>query len=99
MNVMQNNSGLLPTHKPLSRIIGEMSVIAVVHVSSLGMTRLDRNASAQSDRQHHAMAGTGRTNVKRLPGAEADVNALKAKHTQARAVLASRTSRWGKDRN
>jgi hypothetical protein len=55
-----NNTGLVQA-KPLSKILGEMSVVAAVHVSSLGTTRLDRTASAQSDRAHNAMMGAGRT--------------------------------------
>jgi hypothetical protein len=36
--------------------------------------------------------------VKRLPGSEAEVNGIKAKHTQARTLVLDRTTAWGKDR-
>lgn len=96
MNMMQNNSGIKA--RPLSEMIGEVAVIAAIQVSALGMTRLDRRASTQADISHGAKSGTGKVSVKRLPGAETAVDAIKAKHTQARAVLNGRTTRWGKDR-
>ena len=84
--------------KPLSKMIGEVAVIAAVQTSALGMTRLDKRASLESDHRHGAKEGTGRTNVKRLPGAEQYVDAIKAKHTAARSIVTGYTTQWGRDR-
>jgi hypothetical protein len=100
MNIQTKPVDLKSTvsHRPLSKMIGEMAVIASVQTSSLGMTRLDKQASAQSDRNHGAMLGAGKTSVKRLPGSELAVNAIKGKQTEARALIASYTTQWGRDR-
>lgn len=84
--------------KPLSEVIGEMAVVACVQATSLGMTKLDKQASEQSDAQHNAKRGTGKVNVVRLPGAELAVASLKAVQRRARLLLASYTTQWGADR-
>ena len=84
--------------KPLSLLIGEMAVIACVQTTALGMTKLDRNASAEADVAHKAKAGTGKLTVSRMPGAEAKVAGIKVVHRQARDLLISFTTQWGADR-
>ena len=101
MNVQgkkQVNPGLTKDDKPLSKIIGEVAVLASVHTSSLGMTKLDRAASKDSDHSHGARAGTAKVNVNRLPGAETAVDAIKKQHAEARLLLLQYTSQWGSDR-
>ena len=73
-------------------------MLATVNASALGLTRLDKQASAESDRAHNAMQGTGKTSVNRLPGAEAMVKEIKKCHGLARRIVAARTSQWGQDR-
>lgn len=92
------NPGLKKEEKPLSKIIGEVAVLASVRTSALGMTKLDKEASKDSDSSHAARAGTARVNVNRLPGAESAVDAIKKQHTHARNLLQSYTSQWGSDR-
>ena len=84
--------------RPLSKIIGEMSVIASVHASTPGMTRLDKQASLKSDRDHGAKEGIGKTSVTRMPGAEAPMEEIKALDRQGRKLLMSYTTQWGLDR-
>jgi hypothetical protein len=84
--------------RPLSKIIGEMAVIASVHASTPGMTRLDRQASIKSDRAHGAKEGVSKTNVSRMPGAEVPLEAIKVIDRQGRKLLLSMTTQWGLDR-
>ena len=35
------------TKQPLSKLLGEMAVLATVNASALGLTRLDKQASAE----------------------------------------------------
>jgi len=84
--------------RPLSKIIGEMAVIASVHASTPGMTRLDKAASIKSDKAHGAKEGVSKTSVTRMPGAEVPLEAIKVIDRQARKLLASMTTQWGLDR-
>lgn len=97
MNLHHKSPGLSTTQS-LSQIIGSMAVMAAVQAKSLGMTRLDKQASIESDVAHGAIRGAGKTSVNRLPGAKAAVDAIKATHSQARTLVAGWTSRWGEDR-
>jgi hypothetical protein len=100
MNVQgkQQVNSKIKNGKPLSKIIGEVAVLASIRTSSLGMSKIDRSASKDSDSSHHARAGTAKVNVNRLPGAEAAVDAIKKQHGLARQLLWQYTSQWGSDR-
>jgi hypothetical protein len=84
--------------KPLSKMIGEVAVVAVIQASVLGMQRLDRDASEDSDKAHAAKIGTAKTVVNRLPGAEKAVAKIKSVQRRARELLRDRTTAWGPDR-
>lgn len=84
--------------KPISKVIGEVAVIAVIQASVLGMQRLDRDASEDSDKAHAAKIGTAKTVVNRLPGAEKQVAKIKSIQRKARELLRDRTTAWGPDR-
>src|SRR5262245_3511204 len=84
--------------KPLSKMIGEVAVIAAIQASVLGMQRLDRDASEDSDKAHLAKIGTAKTVVTRLPGAEKAVAKIKSVQRKARELLRDRTTAWGFDR-
>jgi hypothetical protein len=85
-------------NRPLSKVISELAVIAAVNTSALGMSKLDKNASKDSDHAHSARQGTAKVNVNRLPGAEGQVDNIKRYHTRARLLLRSFTTAWGVDR-
>lgn len=100
MNVQGNqqvNPGL--NGKPLSKVIGEVAVLASVKTSTLGMSRVDKRASVESDQAHGATSGASKVNVKRLPGAEDAVDLIKKQHTKARVLVDKYTTQWGDDRH
>jgi hypothetical protein len=89
---------MLPKHQKLGKILSELAVMAYVNASALGMSKLDRTASFESDVHHDAKQGISRVNVTTLPGAEPHINAIKAKQRQARQLLVYYTTPWGGDR-
>lgn len=97
MNVV-TKVNLKSTDRPLSKIIGEVAVLASIRTSALGMSKLDRTASKDSDAAHNARAGAAKVNVNRLPGAEGVVDAIKKQQSQGRLCLFQYTSQWGSDR-
>src|SRR5262245_27225716 len=82
----------------LGSLISQVAVVGQVNASALGMTKLDRDASRDSDSSHNALEGTAKVNVIRLPGAEAPVNAIKAKQREGRQCMIHYTTQWGTDR-
>lgn len=84
--------------KPLSKVVGELAVIACVKTTALGMTKLDKQASTDSDHAHAAKTGAAKVNVSRLPGIEDVVADIKKVHRDARAALDGYTTQWGDDR-
>lgn len=84
--------------KPLSKMIGEVAVIATIQASVLGLERLDREASEDSDKAHLAQIGAGKTVVNRLAGAESKVRAIKSVQRKCRELLKKYTTAWGPDR-
>lgn len=84
--------------KPLSKVVGELAVLACIKTSALGMTKLDKQASTESDQAHGAKTGAGKLNVSRLPGVEDVVSDIKKEHRQARLALDAYTTAWGDDR-
>src|SRR4029077_1354222 len=97
MEVQMNVNSQI-NQKPLSKLLGEMSVLAVVQASCLGLTKLDREASRDSDQAHGAKLDTSKVNVNRMPGAEKAIRPIRSCQTSARNVVNSYTTRWGVDR-
>jgi hypothetical protein len=89
---------MIANTKPLSKLLGEVAVLAKVNVSCLGLSRLDKQASSESDANHNAKQGAGKVSVHRLPGSEDPIANIKAKHTAGRALCAGMTTQWGTDR-
>ena len=81
--------------KPLSKVVGELAVLSRIRSSSLGMSRLDRQASLDSDAAHQAKRGAAKTNVSRMPGCESVVDDIKKDHRLARDMLIGYTTQWG----
>lgn len=86
------------TSIPIADLLPQVAVIAQVRATSLGLTRLDRDASRESDINHLATEGIGKVNVLTLPGAKPAVDALKAKQREARVKLFYYSTQWGEDR-
>jgi hypothetical protein len=84
--------------QPLSKMIGQVAVIATIQASVLGLERLDREASEDSDKAHNAKIGAAKTVVNRLVGAETKVRSIKSWQRKARELLKSYTTAWGPDR-
>jgi len=86
----------MTTTKPrLSAMLGQVATIAKVSSSSLGLRRLDKQASKESDRAHNALSGTGKTTVSRLAGAEHRVQEINDIANAVTAGLESMTTKWG----
>ena len=88
----------LTNAKPLSKMIGELAVVACIQTTALGMSKLDKQASSEADQAHAAKQGAGKLNVSRMPGCEEPVAEIKKVHRDARDMLISKTTQWGPDR-
>jgi hypothetical protein len=82
----------------LSALLSQVATIATVKTSSLGLTRLDKDASAASDRNHNAKHGTSKVGVSRLSGAEDRVKEINSKASETREELRAITTAWNDDR-
>ena len=79
----------------LSAILSQVATVAVVRTSALGMTRTDKNASAESERDHGALRGSAKVGVSRLAGAEQRVKDIRSVQNEAREALTDNTTAWG----
>lgn len=87
---------MMTTNKPrLSAMLGQVATIAKVSSSSLGLRRLDKQASKESDRAHNAIAGAGKTTVSRLAGAEHRIQEINDIANAVSAGLDAMTTKWG----
>src|SRR5262245_14792723 len=82
----------------LSSMLGQVAMVIKLKSSSLGLNRLDREASKQSDDNHNALRGTGKTYVSRLAGAEHQVKAIAAQAAAAGKRLAELTTDYNGER-
>jgi hypothetical protein len=85
----------MPSKPRLSAMLGQVATIARISKTSLGLRRLDKKASAQSDMAHNARQGTGKTTVSRLSGAEDRIKEINDIANEASAGLEAMTMRWG----
>ena len=84
------------TNQNLSTLLAQVSSIAVFKTTSLGLTRLDKDASRESDRTHGAKDGTVRANVYRLtPIGTARVKDISSCANEVKAQLYGMTTTWG----
>jgi hypothetical protein len=83
------------TPKSMSELISQVATVAVVKTTTVGLSRIDKNASTDADRNHNARSGTGKVSVSRLAGAEDRIKAIKAVQAQARECLFAMTTAWG----
>lgn len=79
----------------ISALLSQVATVAAVKASALGLTRTDKQASAESERDHNAMRGIARVAVSRLAGAETRIKEIRSIQAQARDVLGSHTTAWG----
>jgi hypothetical protein len=79
----------------LSAMLGQVATVARVTTSSLGLRRLDKQASKQSDRAHNAKEGTGKTFASRMAGAEERIKEVTDLGRLAQAELKAMTTVWG----
>ena len=79
----------------LSDALQNACMIVTVNTSALGLTRLDKRASAESDDAHNAVRGAARVIVSRLPGVESDHRDLIAVQNDTRAFTYGCTAPWG----
>ena len=93
MNVNPNAQAAAPQR--LSALLSQVAVIVSVSTSSLGMRRIDKEASSQSDRAHNAKEGAGKTSVSRLAGAEDRIKEINQAKTACVDVVKKWTSKWG----
>lgn len=79
----------------LSTLLSQVSTIGSIKAKALGLSRLDKDATRKSERDHNAKEGVARLNVSRLAGAEDKVKNIVSKHNEARVLLAENTTAWG----
>lgn len=86
------------TTKPrLSAMLAQVAFIAKVSKTSLGLRRLDKQASKQADLAHNAIAGAGKVSVSRLAGAEYRIKEINDVGNECGQDLEGMTTRWGPD--
>jgi len=86
----------MQSNKPrLSAMLGQVASIASVRATSLGITRLDKEASKEADRMHNAKPGTGKVRASRIAGAEHRVGEMADIATECRNKLNEMTTAWG----
>lgn len=86
------------SNENLSTLLAQVSTVASVRASTLGMSRLDKDASKQAERAHNAQSGIAKVNVSRLAGAEDRIKAIKQLQTRGREALIDTTTAWGERR-
>lgn len=83
----------------LSAMLGQVASIATIKSTALGLSRLDKQASRESDRNHNAVQGASKVGVSRLPGeGEERVKLIGKCVTAIKEELFSRTTDWNGDR-
>ena len=90
---MDNNPQ--PQPQRMSELLSQVATIASVRTTALGLTRTDKSASYDTERDHHALPGIARVSVSRLAGAEQKVRDIRAAQVQARECLNRLTTAWG----
>ena len=84
-----------PQQQRLSAILSQVATVAVIKTTALGLSRTDKQASAESERDHNALRGSAKVSVSRLAGAENRVKDIRAVQNEARAALTDNTTAWG----
>jgi hypothetical protein len=89
----------MPAYDPktlLSDTIRNAAVLFRLNTTAPGKTRLDKDASQQSDRQHNAVVGASSAQIKRLPGSAGRYDdKLRKLQSAARNAANEMTSPWG----
>ncbi len=89
------NQHIPNTSAMISNALREVSMIAEVKTTALGLTRTDKRASAQSATAHRAHQGAARVSVNRLAGADDLHKDITALQEAMRVNLAAYTTAWG----
>lgn len=82
-------------HQSMSALLSQVATIVSVSSTSLGMTRKDKTAGLDSERQHQAKHGIASVNVSRLAGAEDRIKGIRQQVTAAREAVTDTTTAWG----
>lgn len=82
----------------ISTLLAQVSTVASVKATALGMSRIDKDASQAAERDHNAMRGVAKVSVSRLAGAEERIKDIRSIQGEARELLADMTTAWGERR-
>lgn len=82
----------------ISSLLAKVSTITSVRTSSLGLSRIDKSASKETEMRHNSMSGIAKVNVSRLAGAEDRVKEIVSIQKEGREVLNAMTTAWGERR-
>ena len=94
---MNNVAHIHTQPQRMSQLLGQVATIAKISKTSLGLRRLDKQASQRSDQMHNALSGTGKTTASRLAGAEHRIQYINDIANEIVAGLKRMTTRWGND--
>lgn len=82
----------------LSALLAQVATIITVKTSSLGINRIDKEASKTADLQHNAKSGTGKVLASRLAGSEHRVKEINAKGMELKEAAYAMSTDWNGDR-
>lgn len=82
----------------ISAILSQVATVCMVNSTTLGVTRVDKAASAESERAHNARSGISKVSVHRLAGAEDRIKEIKDVIREARDLVINNTTPWGERR-
>ena len=82
----------------LSALLAQVATIVTIKTTSIGMNRLDKEASKQADRQHNAKDGTGKTYASRLAGYKHRVDEIAAKAAELKTACYEKSTDWNGER-
>lgn len=79
----------------ISAILSQVATICMINSTTLGMSRIDKAASAESERAHNAKSGISKVSVSRLAGCEDRIKEIKDCIRDARDLVIYNTTPWG----
>ena len=89
MNIQTN-----PQPQSMSALLASVATVISVKTTALGLSRTDKQASAETERDHNAKSGIARVSVSRLAGAELQIKEIKSLHGEARMVANKWSTIW-----
>ena len=98
MNAHSTSNAQAPEKPRLSALLAQVATIVTIKTTSIGMNRLDKEASKSSDRQHNAKDGTGKTYASRLAGHKHRVDEISAKALELKNAAYAMSTDWNGER-